>query len=115
MAVISARDTPLANINILHFNSLYKLYKVIGISDYKNLTLALYIKGKNGTVNRLILILEGYREKTNPIRYLGPHFTNPKGLLNTIAESNAYILGSRAADYFKPSSAKPHSNINFYV
>ena len=94
---------------------MYELYKVIGILDYKNLTLALYTKGKDGTVNRPTLALEAYRERTNPIHYLGPYFTNPKGLLNAMAESNAYILGSCAVDYFEPSSAKPYSNINFYV
>jgi len=87
----------------------------MGISDYENLTLTLYIKGKDGTVNRPTLALEAYRERTNPMRYLGPYFTNPGGLLNAMAESNAYILGSRAADYFKPGFTKPHSNINFYV
>ena len=66
-------------------------------------------------VNKLILVLEAYRERKNPIYYLRPHFTNPKGLFNVIAESNIYILGSRAIDYFVPSSAKPYSNFNFYV
>jgi len=87
----------------------------MGISDYKNLTLALYIKGKDGTVNRLTLALEVYRERINPMRYLGPYFTNPRGLLDAIAKSNAYILGSRAIDYFKPGSAKLYFNINFYI
>ena len=32
-----------------------------------------------------------------------------------MAKSNAYILGSRATDYFKPGSAKLHFNIDFYV
>ena len=75
----------------------------------------LYTKGKDGTVNRLILMLEAYKERKNPVRYLRPHFINSKGLLNTMAKSNACILGSRAADYFMPGSAKPHFNFNFYV
>ena len=66
-------------------------------------------------VNRPTLVLEAYKERKNPIRYLRPYFTNPKGLLNAMAESNAYILGSRAADYFVPSSAKLYSNFNFYI
>ena len=66
-------------------------------------------------MNRPTLALEAYKERKNPIRYLRPHFTNPKGLLNIIAESNAYILGSRATDYFMPGSTKPHSDFDFYV
>jgi len=77
--------------------------------------LALYIKGKNSIVNKLILVLEAYRERKNSIRYLRPHFTNPKGLLNIIAEVNIYILGSRAADYFVPSSTKLYFNFNIYI
>ena len=96
-------------------DGLCELYRVISISDYKNLTLALYTKGKNGTVNRPTLALEAYKERKNPMRYLRPHFTNPKGLLDAIAESNAYISGSRAADYFVPGSAEPHSNFDFYI
>jgi len=106
---------PLANINILHFNGFCELYKIINILNYKNLTLALYIKGKNNTVNRLILILEAYRERKNPIYYLRPHFTNPKSLLDIMAKSNIYISGSRAVDYFVPNSTKLHSNFNFYI
>ena len=49
------------------------------------------------------------------MRYLRPYFINPKGLLNAIAKSNAYILGSRAIDYFVPSSTKLYSNFNFYI
>ena len=66
-------------------------------------------------VNRPTLALEAYKERKNPIRYLRPHFTNPKGLLNVMAKSNTYILGSRAADYFVPGSAKPYSNFDFYI
>jgi len=77
--------------------------------------LILYIKGKDGIVNRPTLVLEAYRERKNPIYYLRPYFTNPKGLLNIIAESNAYILGSRAIDYFVPGSAKLYSNFDFYI
>ena len=60
-------------------------------------------------------MLEAYREKKNPVYYLRLYFTNPKGLLNIMAKVNIYILGSRAADYFVPSSTKPHSNFNIYI
>jgi len=116
LCLISWRcHTPLINIDILHFNGLYKLYKVINILDYKNLTLTLYIKGKDSIVNKLILVLEAYRERKNPMRYLRPHFINPKSLLNIMAKVNVYILGSRVVDYFVPSSAKPHFNFNIYI
>jgi len=75
----------------------------------------LYIKGKDSTVNKLILILEAYRERKNPIRYLRPHFINSKGLLDIMAKINIYILGSCTVDYFVPSSAKLYSNFNIYI
>ena len=109
------RHAPLANIGTLHLDGLCELYKVMSISDCENLTLALYTKGKDGTVNRPTLALEAYKERKNPVRYLRPHFTNPKGLLDAMAESNAYISGSRAADYFVPGSAEPHSDFDIYV
>jgi len=77
--------------------------------------LALYIKGKNSMVNKLILALEAYRERKNPVRYLRLYFINPKSLFNTMAEVNIYILGSYTTDYFIPSSAEPHSNFNIYI
>jgi len=77
--------------------------------------LALYIKGKDSIVNRLTLILEVYKERKNSMRYLRPYFINPKGFLDVMAKSNAYILGSCAADYFVPSSAELHSDFNFYI
>ena len=86
-----------------------KLWKI------KSITLTLYIKGKDSIINRLTLVLEAYRERKNPVHYLRPHFINPKGLLDAIAKSNIYILGSHATDYFIPSSAKPYSNFNFYI
>jgi len=49
------------------------------------------------------------------MRYLRPHFINPKGFLNIMAKSNVYILGSRATDYFEPSSAEPHFDFDFYI
>jgi len=58
---------------------------------------------------------KAYRERKNPIRYLRPHFTNPKGLFNIMAEVNIYILSSRAADYFVPGSAELYFNFNIYV
>ena len=60
-------------------------------------------------------MLETYKERKNSMRYLRPYFINPKGLLNAIAEGNAYLLGSRAIDYFVPSSTKLYSNFNFYI
>ena len=75
----------------------------------------LYIKGKDSIVNKLILALEAYRERKNFVYYLRPHFINPKGLLNTIAKVNTYILGSRAINYFMLSSAKLYSNFNIYI
>lgn len=109
------RHAPLVNIGTLHLDGLCELYKAISILDCENLTLILYIKGKNGIVNRLILILEAYKERKNFIYYLRPHFTNFKGLLDAIAKSNAYILGSRAADYFVPGFAELYFNFNFYI
>ena len=113
--ILQRRHAPPTNINTLHFNSLCKLYKAMSISDCKNLTLALYTKCKDGTVNRPTLTLEAYRERKNSVHYLKPHFTNPKDLLDAMAKSNVYISGSCAADYFMPGSAEPHSDFNFYV
>ena len=92
-----------------------ELYKVINILDYKNLMFALYIKGKNSIVNKLIFVLEAYRKRKNPVCYLRLYFINSKGLLNTIAEVNIYILGSHAVNYFVPSFAKLYSNFNIYI
>jgi len=77
--------------------------------------LMLYIKGKDSIVNKLIFMLEAYRERKNPVRYLRLYFTNPKGLLNIIAEVNIYISGSCVIDYFVPSSAEPYFDFNIYV
>ena len=66
-------------------------------------------------MNKLILALEVYKERKNLVYYLRPHFTNPKGLLNIITESNTYISSSYIIDYFKPGFAKLYFNIDFYI
>ena len=66
-------------------------------------------------MNKLIFALEVYKEKKNLMRYLRPHFTNLKSLLNIMAKVNVYILGSRVIDYFIPSSAKLHFDFNIYL
>ena len=107
--------TPFTNIGILHLDGLCELYRVINILDCENLTLTLYTKGKDGMVNRLTLALEVYKERKNPIYYLRPYFTNPKSLLDAMAESNVYILGFCTADYFMPGSTELYFNFDFYI
>ena len=113
--ILQYYHAPPTNINILHFNSLCKFYKVISILDYKSLMLALYTKCKDSIVNWPTLTLKAYRERKNPVCYLRPHFTNPEGLLDAMAKSNVYILGSCAADYFVPGSAELYFDFDFYV
>lgn len=54
-------------------------------------------------------------DRKSIVRYLSPHFPNPRTLLESMLFSDVYLSGSRALDYFVPGSTSNDSDWDFYV